>query len=306
MSSSALKQLILTPIVVSSAVFVTLTLPLNVLGSKPVAVQVQGEPLFFGELREFAPQYLGLTGVMSVGTGIIGMALTGWQQSSRKSAEVENKILAVKQKIQEKQQLIESFNQAKAPLETFTLNQFLDEAVTEELTLAVNPETEVGSNSVSRDEIGQENPSDTFKVEEKSPLHLVSSQRQPTSQNYTQEIAPIVEPLDALEPQPLAPPQHVKVQAIAKKFASAQTFLGYTQAKDAAKLSLVESSPTTAIEAEELDTQLQQMMERITFLRKAIHSNPQAVNSVKRETNNLHQNFLVDAGGLGEVINPTP
>ena len=58
MSSSPLKKFVLTPVVLSATVFAALTLPLGVLGSKPVTINLQQEQVFQGQLRDVATPYL--------------------------------------------------------------------------------------------------------------------------------------------------------------------------------------------------------------------------------------------------------
>jgi len=58
MTGSPLKKFILTPALLSAAVFATLTLPLAVFGSKPVTIQLQQEPVFQGQLRDVATPFL--------------------------------------------------------------------------------------------------------------------------------------------------------------------------------------------------------------------------------------------------------
>jgi hypothetical protein len=69
MSGSPLKKFVLTPVVVSAAVFAAMTLPLAIFGSKPVTIQLQQEPVFQGQLRDVATPYLGLATALSLGGG---------------------------------------------------------------------------------------------------------------------------------------------------------------------------------------------------------------------------------------------
>jgi hypothetical protein len=59
------------------------------------------------------------------------------------------------------------------------------------------------------------------------------------------------------------------VQAAARQFPCAQTFLGYTQAKELVKPSLETKSPTPS-EVEELNTQLQQIMAQMASIQKTL------------------------------------
>jgi len=77
MPATPLKKLVLPPVVLSAAVFGVLTLPLAMLGSKPVTIQFQEEPIFQGQLRDVATPYLGLASVLSLGAGLASVAITG-------------------------------------------------------------------------------------------------------------------------------------------------------------------------------------------------------------------------------------
>src|SRR4028119_697171 len=102
MATSQLKKLVLTPIVVSAAVFATLTLPLAFFGTKPVTIQLQEEPIFYGKLRDVAAPYLGLASVVSLGAGLASVAVTGWRRSTRKSSQVEAQLSNLAQDLRER------------------------------------------------------------------------------------------------------------------------------------------------------------------------------------------------------------
>jgi TolA-binding protein len=84
----------------------------------------------------------------------------------------------------------------------------------------------------------------------------------------------------------------LQVPAATAKFASAQTFLGYTQAKDR-----VVSSPNTNSEVEdskieELESQLQQIAQEIASLKKQkLGYSPQEVRSEMEQKNNKFQSY---------------
>lgn len=241
-SSSIAKKFIFIPVVVSAAVFGTLTLPLNLFGSKPIAIKVQEEPIFFGQVEDLAPPYLTVAGIISVGAGIVSLAAMGWQQSSHKSAQVKDEISSLAQHLQEKQELLEALQQAKAEFDAFSDFQ-LDESLPEEILSTPNPDLKP-------------------EIQPQVELQIITDL-----------------------PVNLNP---VNVEVVAAKFTSAQTFLGYNQVKN-----LVSSSPNRTSEVEQLDTELQQIMERIISMRKALRSNPQGVTSALQQTRQLRQNFQV-------------
>jgi hypothetical protein len=115
--------------VISAAVFGVLSLPLALLGSKPVTIQLQGESVFYGKLRDVASPYLGLTSALSLGAGIASVAITGWRSSVRKSSQVQAELSDLAQHLKEKEAQLEALKLSESRLEASGLNQFLDEPV---------------------------------------------------------------------------------------------------------------------------------------------------------------------------------
>lgn len=131
MSGVQLKKFILTPVVLSAAVFGVLTLPLALFGSKPVTIQLQQESVFQGQLKDVATPYLGLVAAISLGAGIANVAVAGWQISSRKSSQVEEQLSILAQNLKEKEELLEALKLSESRLEASGLRAFLDEEVTQ-------------------------------------------------------------------------------------------------------------------------------------------------------------------------------
>lgn len=138
MSSSPLKKFVLTPVVLSATVFAALTLPLAVLGSKPVTIKLQQEQVFQGQLRDVATPYLGLASVLSLGAGLASVAITGWRLSTRKSSQVEAQLSAIAQNLQEKEAQLEALKLSQSRLEVSGLSKFIDEEVPLEQLLNKN------------------------------------------------------------------------------------------------------------------------------------------------------------------------
>lgn len=132
MTPSPLKKLVVTPIVISAAVFSVLTLPLPLFGSKPVTIQLQGEPIFYGKLRDIATPYLGLASAISLGIGIASVAITGWQSSVRKSSQVQAELSDLAQHLKEKEAQLEALKLSEPRIEASGLSPFLDKPVTTE------------------------------------------------------------------------------------------------------------------------------------------------------------------------------
>ncbi len=134
MSGATLKKFVLTPAIISTSIFAILTLPLALLGNKPVAIKLQQEPVFYGQLRDVATPYLGLAGIFSLGVGIASVAVAGWQQSRRKSEEVEAQLSGLAQHLKEKEAQLEALKRSESQLEISGLKAFLDEETPLELT----------------------------------------------------------------------------------------------------------------------------------------------------------------------------
>lgn len=260
MTSSPLKKFVLTPAVVSAAVFATLTLPLAALGSKPVTIQFQKEPVFQGQLRDVATPYLGLASALSLSAGVASVAVTGWRISSRKSSEAAARLSNLEQHLKEKEALLEQFKLSESRVTAAGLTAFVDEALPLE-------------QSLKTPEVNQE----TRVMEE-----------------------PLVVTTQPLEVSPTAMPQ-VKVQSAAAKFASAQTFLGYTQSNSLSKQSLQGNSPTPG-EVEELHTQLQQVMAQMASLQMALYAKEKALKSEVEVPTSAPQLKVVKSWSVHELV----
>src|SRR5579883_1479825 len=91
MSVPSLKKLVLPATVLAGTMFSSLTVPLAVFGSSPVDVQLNQEPIFSGKFKDFAAPYVGVVGILSLGTGLLAWrslvgnnllaSLEAWKQS---------------------------------------------------------------------------------------------------------------------------------------------------------------------------------------------------------------------------------
>jgi len=253
MTGAQLKKFVLTPVVLSAAVFAALSSPLAIFGSKPLTIQLQEEPVFQGQLRDFSAPYLGLTSAMSLAAGIASVAVSGWRLSARKSSQTEAQLSELEQDLKEKEVLLEQLKLSEARLDASGLSQFVDEEVTQK------PAQEtLGANQ--------------------APLSVVKP------------LVITTQPLEALAVvQSLETEQAATTgKAATSRFASAQTFLGYSQAKALVKPSTTTSSPAPESPAPEspapedvefLHTQLQQIMAQMASLQTAISSTPVPLSS---------------------------
>ncbi len=252
MTASNLKKFVLTPVLLSTAVFSTLTLPLALLGSKPVDIQLQEEPVFSGQLRDVAAPYLGLATALSVGAGVASVALTGWRQSSRKSTQIEEQLLGLQQHLKEKEELLEELRLSNSRLEASELSAFLNDEVSKDQNLTT-----------------------CAVVKEAQPVIV---------EMPVQVVEPLVIAAQPAEPQMVGPRQ-LTVQDAASLFSSAQPFLAYAQASHLGRKPTAavdtEVQATTAAPAllpvEELQNQLKQIMAQMETLKNALHATPQPI-----------------------------
>lgn len=93
MSSVPLSNVLLPAVVISSAVFSTLTVPFALIKSEPVFVEIppffSGEiqPIFNGQHKDVAIPYVGFAIVVSVGAGIASVEVNRRWQAYRESAQ---------------------------------------------------------------------------------------------------------------------------------------------------------------------------------------------------------------------------
>jgi hypothetical protein len=271
MPVSSLKKLVLPPVVLSAAVFAALTLPLAVLGSKPVTIQFQEEPIFHGQLRDVATPYLGLTSALSLGAGLASVAITGWRSSTRKSSQVEAKLSDLTQNLREKEAQLEALKISESRLESSGLSAFLDEQATAE-PVQIPPATSI------------------------EPQPELQPEPQPERQ-------PVVEPLvirnQPLEAQPIAQSQ-LTGQSAAARFASAQIFLGYAQTKATLKPASTET-PLAPLQAKELYTQLEQIRSQMATLQEVLSATSPA-SPLSEEKNSVDSDAAIPTSPRLQVV----
>ena len=256
MTSSTVKKFLFTPLIVSAAVFCTLSLPLHVFGAKTLDIKIKDESVFFGELKEFSPLYMEMTGVLSATAGIISLAVMGWRHAGQKSTRVEAELANLARSLKEKQDLLE-----KLKGEESQLNESIS-------TSGLKPNYE---QSISTGSSG-------LKPNYEQSISTGSSGLKPNYSETPSVVTPLVITEYPVEPQSFVR-QKVLPSATAK-FASAQTFLGYTQAKDGVVSSPNTNSEVEDSEVEALESQLVQIAQQIASLKeKKLRSNPHGVSS---------------------------
>lgn len=250
--SAPLKKLVLAPVLVSAAVFATLSLPLVFFGPKPVTIQLSEEPIFTGKLRDIAAPYLGLASILSLGAGCASVAITGWRSSTRKSSQVEAQLSNLAQNLREKEAQLEALKHSESQLEAAGLSAFLDEPTLDE-------------------------SAKTPKISSIEPQQPESAKTPGIS---SIEPPPKVEVVITAQPFAVQPIVHGMaprtVQAVAALFPTTQSSLGYarTKAKVVAQPApIVNQAPLDAsLDVRELHTKLEQIRAQMATLQTAIAS----------------------------------
>ncbi|MGB3239112.1 MAG: hypothetical protein WBB29_12505 [Geitlerinemataceae cyanobacterium] len=167
--TSQLKKYILPAFLLPTAVFAATTLPLAALSTQQVAVKIQEEAVFNGQLRDIATPYLAAATAVSVTVGIAGVAITGWKQSKSKSSELEAQLEEQKNALQKKEAQIEELKLSPSVLESWGLDSFLEESRPEVQPVMANAIAQMAPEvSVQIDEVPQiDNPKT-----EPAPPHL--------------------------------------------------------------------------------------------------------------------------------------
>ncbi|MBW4648991.1 MAG: hypothetical protein KME06_09835 [Kastovskya adunca ATA6-11-RM4] len=131
MTVSPLKRFILPSVVLSGAIFSLLTLPLTVIGSEDVVIQLREEPMFHGKVRDVAAPYLGFATALSLGVAVGSVAITGWRESSRKSAQIDEELSTLQDNLKKKEGQIEELKLSEMQLQASGLNFFVDDEVSD-------------------------------------------------------------------------------------------------------------------------------------------------------------------------------
>jgi len=291
MTGSPLKKFLFTPIILSTAIFSALTLPLAFFGDQEVTIQLQEEPVHHGKLRDVAMPYLGLASVLGVGTGIATIAVSGWRQSSKKSAQAEEQLSDLERNLQEKEQLLEELKLSKSRLAAAGLNNFLEKEGEQESGLlsenedqplveeTVKPEPEIVPPSENEAEPLVE---ETVKPQPALTPTVVTSEEQPMSVPFTITTQPFDTQLATAHP--------VSSQTASAKFASAQNFLGYQPKTSVPSASTV--TPASTSEVEQLQVQLQNIMSQMIVMQAELQAAQKTSKSQGHATQPHHSTSL--------------
>lgn len=252
MSGSSLKSFLLPAVLLSSTVFSSLTLPLVVLGSQPLDIRIQQEPVFSGQMKDVAAPYLGLAAALSLGVGIASIAVTGWRQSSRKSAQVEAQLSSLQEHLQVKESQLEDLKLSEVRLAATGLSEFLHD----------KPAQSVAATAVS---VAQ-------------PV-MIASSSMPAPEVATATTSSVEVRTDA--------PRSVSVQAAISALHPAQAFLSFAQVGATTEEPELQTTIAHA-QVDELQTQLKQMMAQLEVLQGALQDGPQLDAGRATSFNRLH------------------
>jgi len=276
MTGSPLQRFLITPAVISTAVFGVLTLPLAIFGDQPVTIQLQDEPIFHGELRDpnVAMPYLGLVAVLGLTAGASSIAITGWRQSARKSAQTEAQLSSLEQNLKERDELLESLKAEESRLTASGLTSFLDEEL--QTGVQASPEEQPAQSESepapeqSQPEPALSLPQVTQPAPAPTPQPEVKPAPAPSSPPFVINTSLATTPSESSTP--------ATVQSAAAKFASAQSYMAYASKKAPSEPQNVTPALTSS-DLEKLQGQFQQIKEQMEFLNKAIQAQPDAPNA---------------------------
>ncbi|MBD1860485.1 MULTISPECIES: hypothetical protein [Trichocoleus] len=239
MPVSSLKSFLLPAVLLSSTVFSSLTLPLVMLGSQPIDIRVQQEPVFSGQLKDVAAPYLGFATALSLGAGIASVAVTGWRRSSRKSAQVEEQLSSLQENLQVKESQLEELKLSEVRLAATGLSEFLHDKPVQVVTGTT--------------------------VDLAQPV-VIAPSAIPTATAETVTTSQAAVKTDLSRP--------VSVQAAVSALHPAQAFLSFAQAGATTEETEVQA-PVAHAQVDELQTQLKQIMAQLEVLQGALHDVPQ-------------------------------
>jgi hypothetical protein len=157
--TSPIKRYLLPSLIAAGTVFSALTLPLAMSGSEQVAIKVNKESVFYGQLRDVAAPYLGFAAALSLGAAISSVAMTGWRQSSKKSTQIQDQLSCLQQNLKEKEAQLEELKLSQLRLQASGLSFFLEDekAVAQPLTTPT-PQWEVVTPPVSLQKLAIASP----------------------------------------------------------------------------------------------------------------------------------------------------
>lgn len=277
-----LSHRLLSSALLAGAVFSITALPLTTLGPKPVTIQLEGRPVFVGQLRELAAPYLALATGVSLGVGAISLAVSSWRHAAHKLERSEAEISALKQQVSEKDALIERLRFSDTKLYAHGLGQFLQAEETIALRSVSAPVSAPASISetISEPELPSKPPAVPYTIPHFDPpittpsrfstagleFFLNDEMTEPAPSQPAQPIAAKrVQPstYSTLTEAPLTEP--AKIQAMSA-LPAAQSFMGFVRSDAREEGTVARSQLRHSPQLDELLGNLKQVMTQIEQL----------------------------------------
>jgi hypothetical protein len=281
--SGTFVKFVLPSLLASGAVFTALSLPLVVYGAERVDLHLTDDLKVSGVVSDFSAPYLGLSGLVSLAVGGVGLTLAGLDRSKKKSAILEKQYLESQEALKGRDAEIQSILMSGKGLTNSGLAFFLDDmmpvvqSATTAATIAIAPTPAPVTQS-------------TAPVSAAQPAVPVS-----VPEVAVPEVAPVAAaPIAVAKPapsfsvsstiagiQPVKVPQ-VTVQTSISPMPAAHGFLGFMRSSQSvpsaaiAWLEEVESAPQTAVQLQDLQSQMQVLMGQIEQLQSSLQPQPVA------------------------------
>lgn len=130
-----LKKFLLNALVVPGTVFGIFTLPVALFGSHDVAILYQEEQVFDGEIRHIASPYVALATALSIGVGVINVALKKSWQDNQKISQMEKQLSESQINLKETEKKLEELSLSSPRLLASGLGDFLETEISQEQSL---------------------------------------------------------------------------------------------------------------------------------------------------------------------------
>lgn len=279
MSLSALGKFILPPVIAAAGVFSAMSLPLAMMGDKPVGIRYEEEPVFDGRIRDIAPPYVVFVTALSFGVGIGVAAIGGWRSSARKSSQFQHQLTTLEDDLQQKDKLLKELKLSESRLQVSGLASFLDDEVPfDQPALKALPA--VVTQPVVQEPVVAQTPAQKYQQYSESPVPTMAPKPMAT---------PKVTAANVMPSQPTT------VTSVASSFvsaASAQAFLNYDKSNQVADKAPANSSQIQPLTSdgsfEAIQQQLREMMEQMRAMQNSMQQNPQGA-SVQTSSPNKFQ-----------------
>ncbi|BAZ12957.1 hypothetical protein NIES4071_47910 [Calothrix sp. NIES-4071] len=279
MSLSALGKFVLPPVIAAAGVFSAMSLPLAMIGDKPVGIRYEEEPVFDGRIRDIAPPYVVFVTALSFGVGIGVAAFGGWRSSARKSSQFQHQLSTLEEDLEKKDKLLKELKLSDSRLHVSGLANFLDDQVPfDQHALAPALPAVV-----------------TQPVVQEPVIAQTSVQKY---HQYTPSPVPTMAPKPiaiAMATKEVAPKSPVSVTNVVSSFGSgavSQAFLSHDKSNKAADATHSISSPVQPIvsngDFEAIQQQLRSMMEQMRAMQDSMLQMPQPA-SVQTSSSNKFQ-----------------